>query len=82
MAREIEIRSKASKDLQKIPEPDGKRIAAAIMALGGGMKGDVKRLTKFTPEYRLRIGDWRVLFEADRDKVVIYRILHRREAYR
>ncbi|HEY1582693.1 MAG TPA: type II toxin-antitoxin system RelE/ParE family toxin [Chthoniobacterales bacterium] len=82
MAREIEIRSKASKDLQKILERDGKRIAAAIMALHGRMKGDVKRLTNLTPEYRLRIGDWRVLFEADRDKVVIYRILHRREAYR
>jgi mRNA interferase RelE/StbE len=46
------------------------------------MKADVKRLTNFSPESRLRVGDWRVLFEANRDKVVIYRILHRREAYR
>lgn len=38
--------------------------------------------TSFTPEYRLRVGDWRVLFEVERDKIVIYRILHRREAYR
>jgi mRNA interferase RelE/StbE len=25
--------------------------------------GDVKRLTHFTLEYRLRVGDYRVLFE-------------------
>ncbi len=82
MQRAIEIRTKAEKDLRRIPKRDEKRIAEAIMALRSGMKGDVKRLTNFTPEYRLRVGDWRVLFEADRDKVVIYRILHRREAYR
>ncbi len=80
--REIEIRSKAAKDLRRIPKHDGKRIAEAVMALRSGIKGDVKRLTNFTPEYRLRVGDWRVLFEANRDKVIIYRILHCREAYR
>jgi mRNA interferase RelE/StbE len=46
------------------------------------MTGDIKRLTNFTPEFRLRVGDWRVLFEAEGDKVTIYRILHRRDAYR
>jgi mRNA interferase RelE/StbE len=43
---------------------------------------DVKRLTNFTPEYRLRIGDYRVLFEIEEETIIIYRIRHRREAYR
>lgn len=82
MRREIEIRNRAEKDLRRIPKRDGKRIAQAILALGSGFSGDVRRLTNFTPEYRLRVGDWRVLFEVENDRVVIYRILHRREAYR
>ena len=47
------------------------------------MGGDVKRLTNFTPEYRLRIGNYRVLFELTDDfRIIVYRIVHRREAYR
>jgi len=46
------------------------------------IKGDVKQLTNFTPEYRLRIGDYRVLFEIEEETIIIYRIRHRREAYR
>jgi mRNA interferase RelE/StbE len=45
--------------------------------------GDVKRLTASTPEYRLRVGDYRVLFEIERtNRVVVYRVRHRRESYR
>lgn len=82
MSCEIEIRRKAEKDLRAIPTADGKRIAKAIMALSSGLSGDVKRLTNFTPEYRLRVGDWRVLFEIEADRIIVYRILHRRDAYR
>ncbi len=82
MERKLEIRSRAEKDLRRIPARDGKRIVAAVMALRFGLSGNVKRLTNFTPEYRLRVGDWRILFEVENDKIVIYRILHRREAYR
>lgn len=45
------------------------------------LAGDVKRLINFTPEYRLRVGDYRVLFELEGSHIVIYRVLHRREAY-
>ena len=46
------------------------------------MAGDVKRLTNFTPEYRLRVGDYRALFEIEGNKIIMYRILHRKDAYR
>jgi len=82
MPREIEIRSKAEKDLRAIPKRDGERIAAAILAVRAGVTGNVKRLTNFTPEYRLRVGNWRVLFELEADKITTYSILHHRDAYR
>ena len=56
--------------------------ADAIFALEDGLTGSIKKLTNHTPEYRLRVGDWRVLFEVIKDKIIIYRIRHRREVYR
>lgn len=44
--------------------------------------GDVKQLANFTPEYRLRVGDYRVLFEIEGNTIVVYGVRHRREAYR
>ncbi len=58
------------------------RILARIEEMSNDLKGDVKQLTNFTPEYRLRIGDYRVLFEIEEETIIIYRIRHRREAYR
>ncbi|MBM3838372.1 MAG: hypothetical protein FJ398_10475 [Verrucomicrobia bacterium] len=42
----------------------------------------MKRLSNHFPEYRMRAGNWRVLFEVAGDRVVVYRIRHRRDAYR
>jgi len=46
------------------------------------LTGDVKQLTNFTPEYRLRVGSYRVLFEIQDNTIVVYGVRHRREAYR
>ncbi len=79
MKYEIEIRKRAEKDLSAIPKSDAQKIANAIFALEDGLVGDIKKLTNFSPEYRLRIGDWRILFEVSKTTVTIFRILHRRE---
>ncbi len=56
-------------------------MSEKIRGLENNLAGDVKRLTNFTPEYRLRVGDYRVLFEIEGDRVIIYRIKHRSRAY-
>ncbi|HSB07340.1 MAG TPA: type II toxin-antitoxin system RelE/ParE family toxin [Thermodesulfobacteriota bacterium] len=33
-------------------------------------------------EYRLRFGNWRILFEVEGDRIIIYRIMHRKDVYR
>jgi mRNA interferase RelE/StbE len=58
------------------------RVLARIQQMGDDLKGDVKRLTNFTREYRLRVGDYRVLFEIEGKSIIVYRVCHRREAYR
>jgi mRNA interferase RelE/StbE len=82
MKFELAILAKVEKDMRAIPDADTKKLHAAILALRDGLKGDVKRLKNFTPEYRLRVGNWRVLFEVEEARIVICRILHRRDAYR
>lgn len=82
MQYEIEIRKRAEKDLTSIPKPDAQHITDAIFALENGLKGDIKKLTNLSPEYRLRVGNWRILFEVLKNKIIVYRIRHRKEAYR
>ena len=82
MRYEIEIRKRAEKDLASLTKVDAQRIADALFLLEDGLTGDIKKLASALPEYRLRIGVWRVLFEIVERKIIIYRILHRKEAYR
>ena len=82
MEYRIEIKKKAIKDLQDIPLEQRTQILSRIELLSTDLTGDVKKLTNFTPEFRLRWGHWRILFEIEADTVIIYRVLHRREGYR
>ncbi len=77
----IEFKPRALRDLRAINTQDQKRIILKIEALRDNLGGDVKKLNNFTPEYRMRVGNYRVLFEAEGDRVVIYRIKHRKDAY-
>lgn len=81
MKYEIVFKPRAVKDLKVLDSKDKKRILRKIEALENSLTGDVKRLTNFTPEYRLRVGDFRVLFEVEVSTVVIYRVKHRKNAY-
>ena len=83
MRYEVQLKPRSRKDLVKIPKSDAAKILEALELLEEDLAGDVKRLTDFTPEYRLRVGDYRVLFEIEQtNQVVVYRVRHRREAYR
>ncbi|WP_407079345.1 type II toxin-antitoxin system RelE family toxin [Candidatus Venteria ishoeyi] len=52
-----------------------------MQVLENGLTGNIKKLTNFSPEYRLRIGNYRVLFEIEDHTILIYRVLHRKTAY-
>lgn len=80
---EVVLKPKAIKDLKAIRPDEASRIADALERLQDNLSGDVKKLTNFIPAYRLRVGSYRVLFEVDAEKkVTVYRVIHRREAYR
>ncbi len=79
---QVEIMPKAARDLKSIPQREAANIIERINGLMDGLRGDVKRLTNFTPEYRLRCGKWRVLFEMEGDRITIHRIMQRKDVYR
>jgi mRNA interferase RelE/StbE len=82
MIYNVQFKPKSIKDAQTIPKKDLKGIFEKIEFMKTDLRGNVKRLTNFTPEYRLRIGNYRVLFEIEDKEIVIYRILHRKDVYR
>ncbi len=82
MKYQIEFKHRALKDCKNIDKKILNIIFSKIETLSEDLQGDVKKLTNFRPEYRLRVGDYRVLFETEKDKVIIYRICHRAKAYR
>jgi mRNA interferase RelE/StbE len=54
MEYRIEVKKKAIKDLQDIPLEQRTQILSRIELLSNDLTGDVKKLTNFTPEFRLR----------------------------
>lgn len=91
MTYEIEFTARATKDLRALDPDTARRIVQKVGDLRDGLTGDVKALTNFNAGYRLRVGDYRVLFDidaregSDRIKInviVVQRVRHRREVYR
>jgi len=82
MTFEVRFKPRAVRDLSDLPLPERRRVLAKVEALQTDLQGDVKHLTNYSPEYRLRVGEYRVLFELEGAIIVVYRVRHRREAYR
>jgi mRNA interferase RelE/StbE len=78
---DVQFKPKAVKDIERLPPRIQERVLSRVEEMRTDLSGDVKRLTKFTPEYRLRVGDYRVLFEIEDETIIIYRVRHRREVY-
>ncbi|NWF65920.1 MAG: type II toxin-antitoxin system RelE/ParE family toxin [Campylobacterales bacterium] len=78
----IQIRKSAIRDLKNLNNPIKKQIEDKILELKNFPNiSNIKKLTNFEPAYRVRIGDYRVLFDVIGDDIFIGRVLHRKEAY-
>jgi len=77
----LRIESRALKDLRRLDKRLSKRIVDRIEIMAEDLTGDVKKLTDHSPQYRLRIGDYRVLFDIEDETIVIQRIRNGREVY-
>ena len=87
MSFSIRIKGSAARDLRRIAKTDRLRIMSTIDRLsdspfvGNALKGDLRGLR------RVRVGDYRVLYELLDEMLVVLvvlvvRVAHRREVYR
>lgn len=75
----------AEKDLARLSSVIHDRVVAAIQALAANPRPPgCRKLTGSKNDWRIRVGDYRVVYEiADEIRVVrVNRVRHRREVYR
>jgi mRNA interferase RelE/StbE len=78
------IKRSAERDLRRLPRPLFLRINQAILALANDPRPTGTRKLKGALEgWRLRVGDFRILFQVDDSVrvVTIVRVRHRRDVY-
>jgi len=75
---------RALKDVARLDRRTRERIVTAVERLAESGRGDIRRLQGAREEiFRLRIGDWRLLFSENREAatLVVRRVLPRGSAY-
>ena len=85
MAYTVIIENKAQKDFLKLSPPHDRAIKKHINGLEKSPRPHgVKKLSGTKDGFRVRVGDYRILYTIDerRKILTIYRIRHRREVYR
>ncbi len=82
MAWEMEIQDEAKAKLRFLPEDIRREIRYRLHLLQRNFSGDVKKLKGSKNEYRLRVGDYRVLFELVGKRIVVYTLGLRKDIYR
>ena len=80
---ELEWTEKALEDMAALDKGIARRVKRAVERFAETGAGNVKRLQSIDPpEFRLRVGDWRVRFHQDGETIRVLRVRNRREAYR
>lgn len=80
---EIEWTGTALEDMAALDKGTARRVKQSVERFAETGAGNVMRLTAITPpEFRLRVGDYRVRFHNDSVTVTVLRVRNRREAYR
>lgn len=76
---QIEYKKNAVKYINSADKPTKRRLKEAIEKLPFG---DIRKLIGYENEYRLRVGDLRVLFTIENDIIIINDIKPRGQVYK
>jgi mRNA interferase RelE/StbE len=78
---QIEWKEKALEELDKLEVVISRRIIKSVDELKENpFSKDIKKL-KGIDAYRLRVGDYRILLEIEKDLIVILKVGHRKHIY-
>ncbi len=84
MPYKILIEKKAEKDLEKIPKEIQRKIISKILELKNSPRLNAGKISGSNNYYRIRIGDYRAVYEIKNKKreIILFIIRHRKEVYK
>ncbi|MBW1998917.1 MAG: hypothetical protein JRJ29_13260 [Deltaproteobacteria bacterium] len=84
MVREYKISREANKFILSLPEKERKSVKEAIEKLINNQAEalDIKRLLPYPKEFRLRVGNIRILFRSTREHLFIFKAGYRGDIYK
>ncbi len=78
----ITILPRAEKELRKLPKFDQIAIGAKIRALPNASISGEEKLFGYPHIYRVRVGNYRIVYKKTSAAIIIVLIRHRRDVYR
>ncbi|HUT99759.1 MAG TPA: type II toxin-antitoxin system RelE/ParE family toxin [bacterium] len=85
MAHRVVLTKRAYRDLKQLTPAVYTRIIKRIEQLASEPRPPgVRKITDSADRYRIRIGDYRVIYQVEDDRllILVIRVRHRREVYR
>ena len=80
MSYRISITKRAKSDIDALEHVVRERLGKKLLHVAG--LADIQLTDSRIGEYRLRIGDYRVLFDLIGNEIVILRVQHRKDVYK
>lgn len=77
----IEFATSALEDLRLVPKREADQILRKIQRLENGLHGNIKRLQNADVGFRLRMGNYRILFDVIGDKILVQKVGNRKDVY-
>lgn len=78
---EIIISEKAFKEISKLEKSIQKRIINGLERIRFRPEAYVKKLVG-DPEYRLRVGDYRIILDINKNNLLVLKVGHRKNIYK
>lgn len=78
----LSILPRAEKELKKLPKFDQIAVAAKIRTLPSPQIPGEEKLSGYAHIYRVRVGQYRIVYKKTGDEISIILIRHRKDVYR
>lgn len=80
--REVVLARPAERELERLPSEAQRRVRRKLEELGlDPYRGSAKMVGWGPNCFRVRVGDYRIVFDVSDDRVDVLRIRHRRDVY-
>ena len=77
----IKYAETALDDLRSLPKREADQILRKVQRLEHGLHGNIKRLQNADVGFRLRMGDYRILFDVVGDTIMVQKVGNRKDVY-